>query len=126
MIIYTFWIYFGLNIHVDDPTLFRTSIDDQTLALFKAQEVEVRVIGENWNEANNAAQEFLQSNKDAFFVHPYDQESTWRGHATMITEIKAQLEALGVEQVPEAVITCVGGGGLAIGKQTLRSGVRIP
>ena len=83
---------------------------------FQAQEVEVRVIGENWNEANAAAQEFLKSNEDAYFVHPYDQESTWRGHASIIPEIKSQLESFGVESVPEAIVTCVGGGGLAIGK----------
>ena len=49
-------------------------------------------------------------------MHPYDQESTWRGHASMIPEIKSQLESFGVESVPEAIVACVGGGGLAIGK----------
>ena len=33
----------------------------------------------------------------------------------MVPEIKSQLESLGVKNLPEAIITCVGGGGLAIG-----------
>ena len=97
-------------------TLFIPKSTPQMMVdLIQAQEVEVRIIGENWNQANEAAQEFLKSNQDAFFVHPYDQESTWRGHASMVPEIKSQLQSLGVKNLPEAIITCVGGGGLAVG-----------
>ena len=53
---------------------------------------------------------------DAYFVHPYDQETTWIGHSSLIHEVKKQLnEDFGVLDQPESVITCVGGGGLAIG-----------
>ena len=86
--------------------------------LIKAEKVEVIVTGANWNEANAEAQKFLAKNPDAYFVHPYDQETTWIGHSSIVHEIKEQLEdEFGVKDPPESIVTCVGGGGLAIGKQ---------
>ena len=49
----------------------------------QAEEVEVVVTGQNWNEANAEAEKFLKSHPDSYFVHPYDQESTWKGHSTI-------------------------------------------
>ena len=49
----------------------------------QAEEVEVVVSGQNWNEANAEAEKFLKSHPDSYFVHPYDQESTWKGHSTI-------------------------------------------
>jgi len=50
--------------------------------------------------------------KNAFFVHPYDQETTWIGHSSMVAEMKEQM----LDEVkPSAIVTSVGGGGLAIG-----------
>ena len=41
---------------------------------------------------------------------------TWTGHATVVHEVKSDLEALGLAGVaPGAVVTCVGGGGLLAG-----------
>ena len=51
-----------------------------------------------------------------------NQETTWKGHSTIIHEVKEQLESeFDIKEEPQAVVTCVGGGGLAIGKysQTL-------
>lgn len=98
-------------------TLFiPTSTPTMMIELIKAEQVEVRVIGQNWNEANAEAEKFLQDNPDSFFVHPYDQESTWTGHSSIVHEIKDQLEAdFGIKDEPGAIVTCVGGGGLAIG-----------
>ena len=75
------------------------------------------VTGENWNEANAEAEKFVREHPDAFFVHPYDQESTWIGHSSIVHEIKDQLrDNFEILEAPEAIVTCVGGGGLAIGK----------
>ena len=54
---------------------------------------------------------FVEEHPESHFVHPYDQPSTWNGHATIVHEIAEQLNT----QTPAAVVTCVGGGGLAIG-----------
>ncbi len=99
-------------------TLFiPTSTPQMMVDLIKAEQVEVVVTGQNWNEANAEAQTFLQSHPDAFFVHPYDQNSTWQGHASIVEEIEIQLKTeFKVEENPDAIVTCVGGGGLAIGK----------
>ena len=86
--------------------------------LIRAEEVEVIIHGENWNEANAEAEKFLATHSDAYFVHPYDQETTWIGHSSIVHEIKEQLEVeFGVTDPPESIVTCVGGGGLAIGKE---------
>merc|ERR1712194_804964 len=44
------------------------------------------------------------------YVHPFDQPSTWRGHATVVQELARQLDG-----PPDAIVTCVGGGGLLMG-----------
>jgi len=75
----------------------------------RGEGAEVVVAGANWNEANNAA---LAANEspDTFFVHPFNQASTWKGHESLVEELQLQLDI-----VPACVITCVGGGGLAMG-----------
>jgi len=75
----------------------------------KAEGAIVVVSGSNWNEANQAA---LAANEspDTFMVHPFNQPSTWAGHSTLISELEAQLDT-----IPACVVTCVGGGGLAMG-----------
>jgi len=76
----------------------------------------VVVGGSNWNEANEGATRCLQNDPKASFVHPYAQETTWQGHSSIVDEVKAQLEACHeVDDKPLALVTVVGGGGLAAG-----------
>lgn len=80
--------------------------------------IDLTVAGSNWNEANAAAEEFIatQPESSTYFVHPFEGEKTWEGHATMISEIREQLREMeGSDATPSAVVTCVGGGGLAAG-----------
>ncbi len=47
----------------------------------------------NWDAANSAAQELLrrreeEEGREALFVHPFEQETTWEGHSTIVAEIK--------------------------------------
>jgi len=72
-------------------------------------------LGKNWDAAHAVAEEFAVNNPDAFMVHPFNQESTWRGHATVVGEIHQQMMEMREEEKPAAIVTCVGGGGLAIG-----------
>ena len=43
-------------------------------------------------------------------VHPFNQPSTWEGHASLVGELVSQLE-----ERPACLVTSVGGGGLALG-----------
>ena len=82
----------------------------------QAEGAEVHIHGSNWNEANEEAQKYLQNAKNAFFVHPFNQPTSWEGHSTIIDEIKQQLSDTFKEiQQPAAIVTVAGGGGLAIG-----------
>jgi len=81
----------------------------------KEEGASVVVGGSNWNEANQAASECLEKDPKAAFIHPYDQDTTWQGHSTIIDEIKAQLKETGISHEPAAIVTVVGGGGLAAG-----------
>ena len=43
-------------------------------------------------------------------VHPFNQPSTWAGHASLVGELSSQLG-----ERPACLVTSVGGGGLALG-----------
>jgi len=75
----------------------------------RAEEAVVVVAGENWDEANVEAVKAAQE-RTTFMVHPFDQETTWEGHASLVEEVNSQLGC-----APAAIVTCVGGGGLAMG-----------
>ena len=58
----------------------------------------------------------MQNAQNAFFVHPFNQSTSWEGHSTIVDEIKQQLQNDYQEnQEPDAIVTVAGGGGLAIG-----------
>jgi len=57
---------------------------------------------------------------EAFFVHPFNQSTTWEGHSTIVDEIKDQLvNQFQENQQPAAIVTVAGGGGLAIGRKII-------
>lgn len=68
---------------------------------------EVVVHGASWQEANTLAGSI--TGDDEAFIHPFDDPLLWRGHATMIDEIRA------AGPKPDAVVLSVGGGGLLCG-----------
>ena len=64
---------------------------------------------------------------EAFFVHPFNQPSSWNGHSTIVDEIKSQLsEDFNENREPAVIVTVAGGGGLAIGKLNIGSIKQIP
>ena len=57
---------------------------------------------------------------EAFFVHPFNQSTTWEGHSTIVDEIKDQLvNQFQENQQPAAIVTVAGGGGLAVGRTNI-------
>jgi len=70
---------------------------------------EVEVHGSVWNEADTRARQIVEQ-QNGFYVHPFNQPSTWQGHASLVEELSRQLP-----RAPDAIVTCVGGGGLLMG-----------
>ena len=71
--------------------------------------VEIRLVGDSYDEANQAAQEFCEA-AHGIFVHPFDDMLTIAGQGTVGKEIHDALRGeVGVVIVP------IGGGGLASG-----------
>lgn len=68
----------------------------------------VEVAGDVWDEADEVALAFSKK-KGAAYIPPFDHPLIWNGHATMINEVAQE----GLK--PDAVVTVVGGGGLACG-----------
>ena len=62
----------------------------KSVTISQMYNIDLTVAGTNWNEANAAAEEFIatQPESSTYFVHPFEGETTWEGHATMIHEIR--------------------------------------
>jgi L-serine/L-threonine ammonia-lyase len=77
-------------------------------------------IGDNWNEANEKALEATAKDSTSQYIPAFDHPLIWEGHSLMIDEIAAQLKEGQPEEssiVPDAIVVCVGGGGLLKGIQ---------
>lgn len=65
--------------------------------------------GATWADADSYLRsELLSKDESGVYVPPFDDAAIWAGNATMIHEIAEQLGGAR----PEAVVCCVGGGGL--------------
>jgi threonine dehydratase len=71
--------------------------------------VEVRLVGNSYDDACEAAQRFCEE-RDSVFVHPFDDLLTIAGQATIAKEIYEELDG-----ELDAVFVAIGGGGLAAG-----------
>jgi threonine dehydratase len=79
---------------------------------FGGDRVEVRLVGESYDDASAAAHEFAESSGRAF-VHPFDDPLTIAGQGTVGKEILEQIDGC-----PDVVLAAVGGGGLISGIAT--------
>ncbi|KAI9841203.1 MAG: hypothetical protein M1837_000930 [Sclerophora amabilis] len=72
--------------------------------------------GANWKDADDHLREHLLAHDpDGVYVPPFDHPDIWKGNATCVDEIMAQLRALdeeGENGTPDAMVCSVGGGGL--------------
>lgn len=99
--------YAGRQLGVPVTVVVPTTTTDTAIALLRRENAEVIVHGASWQEANELAQAKV-GEADAF-IHPFDDPLLWDGHATMIDEVvRAGLDF-------DAVVLCVGGGGLLCG-----------
>lgn len=80
--------------------------------MFGADHVEVRLVGDYFDETLAAAQSFCAA-KNAHFLSPFDDEDVIEGQASVAVEIEQQMGRL-----PDQIILPVGGGGLSAGVRT--------
>lgn len=99
--------YAGRKLGVPVVVVVPETTTERARRLLHAEGAEVIVHGKSWFEANGFAQSLLTAT-DAF-LHPFDDPLLWHGHASMIDEVVAD----GLR--PDAVVLCVGGGGLLAG-----------
>lgn len=85
------------------------STSQLTVKRLEQQGAEVEVFGQAWDEANERAMALAK--EDGWVsVHPFDHPLVWKGHGTLIKELRDSLEAK-----PGAIVLAVGGGGLLSG-----------
>ncbi|CAG8865752.1 Phenylserine dehydratase [Pseudomonas fluorescens] len=99
--------YAGRRLGVPVVVVVPETTSERAKHLLALEGADVIVHGKSWFEANELALS-LKTAEDAF-LHPFDDPLLWEGHATMVDEVVAE----GVR--PDAVILCVGGGGLLAG-----------
>jgi len=96
----------ALNIkaHVVLPKTTPQMIVDKLIA----ENAEVIVFGENWNEADQNARELATEN-NLDYIPPFDNPIIWDGYTSLIKELEQD------NIKPDAIILSVGGGGLFCG-----------
>lgn len=99
--------YAGRMLSIPVVVVVPESTTPRAKEMIRGQKAEVITHGASWQEANELALSMV-TQQDAF-IHPFDHPRMWSGHATVIDEVVQ----VGIR--PQAVITCVGGGGLLCG-----------
>jgi len=94
----------GLKVTVVVPSTTSAFMRD----LLTSRGAEVIEFGKVWDRAHAHAQQIAEPAK-ARLIHPFEGESTWDGHATLIEELVEQTER------PASIVLSVGGGGLLCG-----------
>ncbi len=101
--------YAGRRLGAEVTVFVPSSTPAMMLDQLRAEGARIEVAGQVWDDAHAAA---LQAAADsgAGYVHPFDAEEIWDGHATLVDELADQLPL-----APDAVVLSVGGGGLLCG-----------
>lgn len=99
--------YAGRKLGVAVVVVVPKTTPERARRFIAGQDAEVIVHGDTWNEADVFARGLVREH-DAF-IHPFDDELLWMGHASMIDEIARSASQ------PDAIVLSVGGGGLLCG-----------
>lgn len=99
--------YAGRKLSIPVIVVVPETTTDRAKELVRQEGAELLVHGASWQEANSLAISMVGSG-DAF-IHPFDDELLWQGHASMVDEMARSGEA------PDAIVLSVGGGGLLCG-----------
>lgn len=99
--------YAGRQLSISVTVVVPETTTPRAKALIEQEGAAVVVHGASWMEANALAQSMVD--RESAFVHPFDNPTLWRGHASMIDEVAAANVSF------DAVLLSVGGGGLLSG-----------
>ncbi|MGE4314189.1 MAG: pyridoxal-phosphate dependent enzyme [Pseudobdellovibrionaceae bacterium] len=80
------------------------------VAKFGNGHVDIRLVGDTFDEAASAAADFLKVTQGAKLIHPFDDADVIAGQATLACEITDTLET-----APDYAFLQIGGGGMAAG-----------
>jgi L-serine/L-threonine ammonia-lyase len=98
----------GRSLGVPVSVVVPTTTGSRMRELIAAAGAEVRVSGDVWDEAHDAAIALARETGGAL-LHPFDHPDIWEGHSSLVTEVaEAGLR-------PARVVVAVGGGGLLCG-----------
>lgn len=100
--------YCGMILNIPTTVFIPTTSHEIYINEIKSYGASVRVAGDVWDDAHQAAVSFAKA-QHAAYIPPFEHPKIWEGHATIIQEIAE----VGVK--PDAIIVAVGGGGLACG-----------
>jgi threonine dehydratase len=81
----------------------------QKTKIFGGDNVEIKLVGDYFDDCLRAAQDFCQA-ENAHFLPPFDDLDVIEGQATVAVEIEQQLG-----KIPDHIVLPVGGGGLSSG-----------
>lgn len=99
--------YAGRELGVSVTVIVPETTTERAKELIGREDAEVVVYGSSWNESHEYA--LSRSAEETAYIHPFDDPLTWRGHATVIDEVRE------AGLTPGAVVLSVGGGGLLCG-----------
>lgn len=105
--------YAGQKLRVQVTIVVPASTPGFMIERLKECDAKVVVFGEVWDEADRYARELVEREGPGRAIHisPFDHPLLWAGHASLVEELREDLE--GVK--PAAVVVSVGGGGLFLG-----------
>lgn len=99
--------YSGRKLGVPVTVVVPETTTKRAIDLIKLENAEVIVKGSSWQESHLFALDL--SSDTAAYIHPFDDPLLWKGHSTLIDEVRKS----GLE--PDAIVLSVGGGGLLCG-----------
>ncbi|RUR07231.1 pyridoxal-phosphate dependent enzyme [Legionella sp. km772] len=101
--------YCGMKMNIPTTVFIPNSSHPLYIEAIQSYGARVVIAGSVWDDAHQAALEFVKNNKAAY-IPPFDHPTLWKGHSTLVDEVVQQ----GLVK-PDAVVLSVGGGGLACG-----------
>ena len=116
----------GMDCHVVVPETTKPVVVDH----IRAMGANVSVHGSNWNAADAEARRRLAVAPELGYAHPFDHPTIWEGHSSIVDEIANEIGGAGrieraattaaasapqTPHAPDAIVVCVGGGGLLAG-----------
>lgn len=100
--------YAGRKLNIPVSVIIWDSVSDIAREKLRGEGAEIIVQGHSWMEANLFAKSLCKEG-NVCYIHPFDHPLLWKGHSSLMHEIKAE----GLK--PDAIVVAVGGGGLLCG-----------